>query len=130
MMTTREFIAEMSSIMRLLREHAFLAYSETGINEYERKARECENLFAELVCRKTGITVRALEGTLRIEELKNPSVAGAISAAKKASRRAKEKADGLNGPQSDTYRECCAQWGRAAELLGQGAVKSSEEERE
>jgi hypothetical protein len=118
-MTRSEFSAELGGIMRLLREHSFLAYSPSGQREYEQKVRTCADYFAYLVFRKTGVPVRALPGIVSIESLREVNYSAGRSLAVRAGKRARAMAARASGLDRQYYAECAAVWERAAAKLAE-----------
>jgi hypothetical protein len=103
----------------LLREHEYLAYSPSRSREYEQKVRSCADQFAYLVFRKTGIPVKALQGLVPIESVRDPSYAAGRSMAERAAKRALALAKKNKGLDRDYFEKCAALWLRAWEKLGE-----------
>ncbi|MGO8692377.1 MAG: hypothetical protein ACLQMF_01780 [Rectinemataceae bacterium] len=118
-MTRSEFAAELGGIMRLLRDHSFLAYSPSGQREYEQKVGTCADYFAYLVFRKTGIPVRALPGIVSIESLREADYSSGRNLAVRAGKRARAIALKATGLDRQYYAECAAVWERAAAKLAE-----------
>lgn len=118
-MTRSEFVAEFGGILRLLRDHAFLAYSPSGRREYEQKLRTCAEYFAYLVFRKTGLPVRALPGLISIESVRESTYSAGRSLAVRAGKRARGIAARSTGLDREYYAECAAVWERAAAKLAE-----------
>ncbi|MDA8425132.1 MAG: hypothetical protein M0Z80_03260 [Treponema sp.] len=118
-MTRSEFQAELGGILRLLREHSFLAYSPSGRREYEQKLRTCADYFAYLVFRKTGVPVRALPGIVAIESVREATYGAGRTLAARAGKRARAMASKATGLDRQYYAECAAVWERAAAKLAE-----------
>lgn len=118
-MNRAEFAAEFGGILRLLREHAFLAYSPSGRNEYEQKLRSCAELFAYLVFRKTGVPVRAPAGLVPIETVREPTYSAAKALSIRAAKRAHAAAKKASGIARENLEECATLWERAAAKLAE-----------
>ncbi|HET7838268.1 MAG TPA: hypothetical protein VFL04_00815 [Rectinemataceae bacterium] len=116
-MTRAEFAAELGGIIRLLREHSFLAYSASGRREYEQKLRTCGDYFAYLVFRKTGIPVRSLPGLVPIESAREANYATGRRLVKRAAANARATAEKCSGLDRDYYLGLALLWERAAERL-------------
>jgi len=56
-MTRSELAAETCSIVRLLREHAYLRYQPSGSKEYNEKLKAADGQFSGLVHQATGLAV-------------------------------------------------------------------------
>ncbi|PKL26711.1 MAG: hypothetical protein CVV47_01960 [Spirochaetae bacterium HGW-Spirochaetae-3] len=56
-MRRTEVAAELAGIVGMLRDHAFLRYSESGRAEYQLKLRTASGLFAAVVAKATGVPV-------------------------------------------------------------------------
>jgi len=118
-MTRSEFTAELDGILRLLREHSFLAYSPSGRREYEDKLRTCADYFAYLVFRKTGVPVRALPGLVSIESLRETNYSAGRNLTVRAGKRARSMAARATGLNRSYYEDCAALWERAALKLAE-----------
>ena len=118
-MTRAEFAAELGGILRLLREHAFLAYSPSGRREYERKLGACAELFAYLVFSKTGVPVKALPGFLPLESVRDATYENGKTLAARAAKRALVQARKASGLDREYYAECATLWERAAARLAE-----------
>ena len=118
-MTRREFVSELGGIIRLLREHSFLAYSSSGRREYEQKLQTCADYFAYLVFRKTGVPVRALPGLVSIESVRDASYTAGKNLAVRAAKRARALAARATGMNRDYYADCARVWERATLALGE-----------
>jgi hypothetical protein len=112
-MTRAEFSKELGGIQMMLREHQYLQYTPSGSGEYERKVRTCAEQFAYLVFRKTGVPVKALQGIVPIETIRDPSYSSGRSMAERAAKRAYALAKSAKGGNREYYAKCAALWERA-----------------
>lgn len=115
-MTRAEAAAEFGSILRLLREHAFLRYSGAGAREYEDKLRSASGLFAELARRATGVAVPNPFPHSGLESASRGDFPGLVGLAKRCSARLAAAAK-AGGEESAALAAASAAWRRAAELL-------------
>lgn len=118
-MDRREFAAEFAGILRLQRDHEYLAYAPSGRREYEQKLRSCSELFAYLVYRKTGIPVRVLPGIVPIGEVRDPTFSAGKALAARVAKRARASAAKAEGPERERLEECALLWERAAAKLAE-----------
>jgi len=118
-MNRAEFASEFGGILRLLREHSFLAYSPTGQREYEQKIKSCSELFAYLVYKKTGVPVRVPSGLVPIEGVREPTFAAARALALRAGKRARAAAKKSAGLAKESMEECAVLWERAVAKLSE-----------
>ncbi len=119
-MRRAEFAAELGGIIRLLRDHSFLAYSESGRREYEQKLRTCGDLFAYLVFSKTGIAVRSIPGLIPIESARDATYATGRRLVRRAVANAMAAAEKCTGLDREYYYSLAQLWDRAGAKLDQG----------
>jgi hypothetical protein len=72
-MRRAEAASGFSGILRLLREHAFLRYSDAGRKEYDQRLASASQLFTNLVSTATGLSLQMPGGYLDLERVSDGS---------------------------------------------------------
>jgi hypothetical protein len=117
-MTRGEFTRELGGIVQLLKEHAFLQFSPTGMREYLEKERLASELFARLVSSMSGIELsipRSVKPPLGPQS--EASFDSAVLAAKRMSLSLRSLARGLPAQDKARYESLASLWAKAVSLM-------------
>ena len=116
-MTRTELAAELAAAARLLRDHAFLRYSEAGRAEYEDKLRTASGLFAAAVSRATGAVVPNPFPGASVEGLQAGGAESVARSVRRVSARLSAAAKSAGGRDSERLSAAAASWRAAAEAV-------------
>jgi hypothetical protein len=117
-MTRGEFTRELGGIVQLLKEHAFLQFSPTGMREYLEKERLASELFARLISAMAGIELsvpRSVPPPLGPQSATGYS--SAIIAAKRMANNLRLAARSLPPAERSRYETMAGDWVRAIEAI-------------
>lgn len=116
-MTRTEVAAELAGVVRLLREHAFLRYSEAGRSEYEQKLRTASGLFARAVARASGISVLNPYPMASVEGVQAGGPDSGARAARRIAARLSAAASGASGSDAARLTAAAESWRAAAAAI-------------
>jgi hypothetical protein len=117
-MTKREFVQDYAGILNLLKEHAFLQYSPSGVLEYEQKQRSAVGYFVHLLFRQTGLDLPVPDFSLvAISPTDSPSYLGAKTAVKRTLSRLKSASAEPGHPGNIAFKHAVKAWQKALEAL-------------
>ena len=113
-MTRTDVAAELAGAVRLLREHAFLRYSEAGRAEYEQKLRTAGGLFAQAVARASGVAVTNPYPEASVEGAQAGGPDSGVRAARRIAARLTASAAGASGRDAARLAAAAESWRAAA----------------
>jgi hypothetical protein len=116
-MRRAEAASGFSGILRLLREHAFLRYSDAGRKEYDQRLASASQLFTNLVSIATGLTLQVPVGYLDLDRISDGSYASLVRTVRRVVVKLRRKPAGCSADESRRLETQCRIWERASMLL-------------
>jgi len=112
-----EIASEFSSILRLLREHAFLRYSGAGRQEYEQRLLSASTMFSDLVSRATGLVLPSPLHYAELEKVSDGSYSGLVRTVRRVVARLRRKPGSGDALEIQRMERMGRAWEQAAMLL-------------
>jgi hypothetical protein len=116
-MKKAELAAEFSSILRLLREHAFLRYSSAGRQEYEQRLLSASTMFSDLVSRATGLMLPSPLRYAELEKVSDGSYATLVRTVRRVVVKLRTAASAPPSRETRKLVHACKAWEQASEVL-------------
>lgn len=116
-MTRSEVASETGSIVRLLREHAFLRYSPTGLREYEEKLKAADGQLSGIVYRATGIGAPNPYPHSGLDTLASSDADSIARVVKRIAARLASAAKKSSGAEAEGLAQAATVWSRAADAI-------------
>ena len=116
-MKKAEAASEFASILRLLREHAFLRYSSTGRKEYDQRLLSASAMFSNLVSRATGLVLPSPVQYAELEKVSDGSFAGLLRTVQRLIGRLRRKLATSSAQEAQKLERMRVAWEKAAQVL-------------
>jgi hypothetical protein len=106
-----------SGILRLLREHAFLRYSDAGRQEYDRRLSSANQLFTNLVASATGLALPVPAGYVDLNGISDGTFTSLVRTVRRVVVRLRRKPSGCSAEKSRELEKMYMIWEKASVLL-------------
>jgi hypothetical protein len=116
-MTRSELAAETCSIMRLLREHAFLRYLPSGSQEYNEKLKAADGEFCRLVHQATGLVAPNPYPRSGLDTLDSADADSVVRIVRRIASRLASAAKKSSGAEAATLVRAAVVWNRVADAI-------------
>jgi len=115
--TRSELAAETGSIVRLLREHAFLRYLPSGSDEYEERLKAAGGQFSAVVSRATGLGTQNPYPHSGLDTLVSVDAASIGRIVRRIASRLASAAKKSSGADAAALVQAAVVWNKAADVI-------------
>ncbi len=116
-MTRSGVAAEAGSIVRLLREHAFLRYLPSGLREYDEKLQAADGQFAGVIQRATGLAVQNPYPYSGLDTLASAEADSIVRIVRRIASRLAAAAKKSSGAEAANLAHAAMAWSKAADAI-------------